>query len=31
MKITVNTVSPRFIATDMVQTIPQKTLDRIKD
>ena len=30
MGVTVNTVAPGFIATEMLETIPEKVLDRIK-
>ena len=28
--VTVNTVTPGYVATEMVETIPEKVLDRIK-
>ena len=28
--LTVNTVTPGFIATEMVETVPEKVLDRVK-
>lgn len=28
--ITVNTVTPGFIATEMLQTVPEKVIDRLK-
>jgi 3-oxoacyl-[acyl-carrier protein] reductase len=28
--VTVNTVTPGFVATDMIETVPEKILDRIK-
>ena len=29
--LTINTVTPGFVATEMVETIPDKVLDRIKE